>query len=139
VSRRRCLVLGAVLLGAAHCGPIGIPVERLAGETRYCSDYRDYRKLAGEKAWAVAGDPCGVFVAGLTYEQPDAATAESRARQLCEARRIDRKVEAPCAVHARGDCPTAGAALRYCRSLPDAAEDCPHRVEAGQAVCPARW
>jgi hypothetical protein len=100
-SKRRCLILAGLLLGVVHCGPIGIPVERLARETRYCSDYRDYRKLNGEKAWAVAGDPCGVFVAGLTYEQADAATAESRALLLCEARRVDRKVEAPCVVHAR--------------------------------------
>jgi hypothetical protein len=135
-SKRRCLILAGLLLGVVHCGPIGIPVERLARETRYCSDYRDYRKLNGEKAWAVAGDPCGVFVAGLTYEQADAATAESRALLLCEARRVDRKVEAPCVVHARGDCATASAALRYCRSLPGVPNDCPDRIEAEGANCP---
>ena len=138
MSRSRCLLLAGLLFSAAHCGPIGIPVERLARETRYCSDYRDYRKLTGDKAWAVAGDPCGVFVAGLTYEQPDPATAESRALLLCEKRRVDRKVAAPCAVHARGDCATTAAALRYCHSLPDVADDCPDRIEAGGANCPSR-
>jgi hypothetical protein len=121
----------------AHKGSVGFPIEQLEREIRYCGEYRDYMKLEGSKALAVAGEPCGIFVSGLAYGEADALTAETRAVQLCEARRADRRVGAPCVLHARGNCATAQSALRYCRDLADVRGECPDQPDPGKEECPA--
>jgi len=127
------VVLAACVLSLMACAPqppLGFPVRSLAREIRYCEEFRGYLALEGPKAFAVAGQPCGTYVAGLAFTDSeglggahrarlDQPAAERLALQRCEDRRADHKVVAPCKLHARGDAPTEESELHYCGSFPD--------------------
>ena len=129
---------GLVLLCLSGCAarPLGFPIAQLERESRYCGEYRGYLRLEGPKALAVAGDPCGVFVAGLAHGGVDGDTAERLALEYCEQRRADRRVAAPCRIHASGGCPTPMSELRYCRrELSRSGDGCPRLPERPDAEC----
>jgi hypothetical protein len=122
--------------GCAGKGSVGFPIDALEREIRYCGEYREYLRLAGPKAWAVAGDAEGIFVSGLSYDDDSSETPELRACQFCEGRRRDRRIDAPCVLHARGDCATERSGLRYCPDLPGGGEHCADALDAGGVKCP---
>lgn len=135
-----------VLLFASSCAsrqPIGFALHELQTEIRYCGEYKDFRKLPTPKALAVAGDPCGVFVSGLAYENDadrdgDSRRPDERAMERCDRRRVDRRVTEPCVLHVIGDCPTAHSALQYCQELNSVPHDCPWKPVAPQEQCSSR-
>lgn len=144
------LVTAPLLLALGGCAPkspLGFHVATLEREIRYCREFRDYLELDGPKALAVAGDPGGSFVSGLAFkgtgrayeeDEPtlDQKTADSRAMQRCEARRFDRNLRAPCALHAQGECPTEQSRLSYCCEISYHPERCPASVDPPKAECP---
>lgn len=111
------LLMPVVLPGCA-ARPIGFLSESPNG--RYCDEYGDYQGITAPKVLAVAGNPDAVFVSGLAVgwaDDVDLQTLEVVACHLCEARRADRQIEAPCQIHARGNCPTNGNACKVPREL----------------------
>lgn len=147
MSRRLGIVLLLqVLLFASSCDsrqPIGFALHELETEIRYCGEYMDFRKLPTPKALAVAGDPCGVFVSGLAYENDadpddDMRPPDERAMERCDRRRADRRVAEPCVLHVIGDCPTVHSALQYCREHTSVPRDCAWKSAAPLEQCPSR-
>lgn len=75
------VLLSQVLLFASSCDsrqPVGFALHELETEIRYCGEYKNFRKLPTPKALAVAGNPCGVFVSGLAYENDVDRHGDSR-------------------------------------------------------------
>jgi hypothetical protein len=68
------------------------------------SVWRDYERLADERALAVAGELRGDrWVAGATGGHVDREAAESTALAECQKRRLEKRMQDPCLVYASGD------------------------------------
>jgi len=94
-----CLAL--TLTGCFGFGtPIGAPLPR---GTRFESEWMRYVRLTPQKAMAVAGDVSSVYVTGYAFGYDSEREAANAALAACEARRVDRRIEAPCQMFAIGD------------------------------------
>jgi hypothetical protein len=78
---------------------------------RFTDEWTRYERLQPNKALAVAGDLATVYVSGYAFGYMDAEAAVKAALAECEARRIDRRVAAPCKTYAVGGQRVAEAAL----------------------------
>jgi hypothetical protein len=88
------LSVGASLPSCASDG-VEHPLER-------AELWHRYRELADVRVLAIAGDPEGVWVAGVAAGLASAAEAEREALAVCERRRAQRRMQAPCVVYAVG-------------------------------------
>lgn len=62
-----------------------------------------YKGYSAHKALALALDYKGAYVFGYAYDSPDQEVANSKALEVCEARRIASNVESLCRIYAEGD------------------------------------
>lgn len=97
-----CLLLPALVLGACRSvdHAIGVPLRE---RTRFEAEWRSYRDLEPHKALAVAGDVEGAYASGFAFGKASRAEAEQAALEQCARRRADRRLAAPCRLHAVGD------------------------------------
>jgi len=72
-------------------------------QSRFQQQWKRYQKLDDFKALVIAGDVGGVYVSGFSYEMTSADEAVRAARALCEQRRTDRRILAPCRTLAIGN------------------------------------
>ena len=87
------LPFGCVVAGS----PMGVEYK---ARTQFESEWSKYRKLAPNKAMAIAGDIHGRYVLGYAHVFPSEASAIEEALSACELRREDRRVVAPCKLFA---------------------------------------
>jgi hypothetical protein len=80
--------------------PMGVP---LRGMTQFDSEWKNYQRLGGQKALAVAGDLNGVYVSGFAFAYPIQVLANDEALENCEERRVDRRIEGECRLYAIDD------------------------------------
>ncbi len=104
-ARKQLALLALCPLVAAGCmrsggSPMGVALRET---TQFDSEWRNYRRLAGLKALAVAGDLRGVYVSGFAFSYPVQALANDEALDACEQRRADRRVKDACRLYAMGD------------------------------------
>ena len=100
----RHAALALALLATAGCytfsSPIGVPLPTVK---RFDSEFRTYSRLHPNKSLAVAGDTADIYVSGYSHRETSETAAVEAALAACEARRRDRRVEAPCRTYAIGD------------------------------------
>jgi hypothetical protein len=88
------------LATACYRSPIGMPLPERA---RLESEWKNYTRLQPSKALAIAGDMRGTYVIGYAFALESEPDAVNQAMLACEARRADRRIEAPCRTFAVGD------------------------------------
>src|SRR5262245_13391310 len=96
------VVASFVFVTGCARAPIGVPLPRTS---RFEHEWRNYARLQPNKAMAIAGDPSGVYAAGYAYAQTTELEAVQAALDACEARRVDRRIDAQCETYAIGDQP----------------------------------
>ena len=93
----------AALSGCYHfTSPIGV---QLPDSSRFESEWKNYGRLKPNKCMAVAGDMSGMYVTGYSFGAATELAAVEAAIEACEARRADKRIEAPCRTYAIGDTP----------------------------------
>jgi len=98
------VALLATIVGLYGCiGGTSTLGARLPKASRFVEEWRHYERLQPMKAMAVAGDLEALFVSGYAFGYADEPAAVNAAMADCEARRIDRRVMAPCRTYAVGD------------------------------------
>jgi hypothetical protein len=96
--------LTLVVVTLSACFQAGVPIGGpLPPGTRFDSEWTRYVRLTPNKAMAVAGDVTNVYVTGYAFGYDSEPAAIDAALAACEARRTDRRIEAPCQIFAIGD------------------------------------
>jgi hypothetical protein len=90
------------LVAACYRSPIGMPLPLAS---RFEGEWRNYSRLQPNKALAIAGDTQGTYVIGYAHALASEPDAVAQAMLACEARRADRRIEAPCRTYAVGERP----------------------------------
>ena len=109
-TRWTAAVLVVTIMGVYGCfGSASTIGARLPRTSRFSDDLQQYARLQPNKAIAVAGDFDTIYVSGYAFGYADEAAAVEAAMAACEARRIDRRVTAPCRTYAVGDLRVADA------------------------------
>ena len=90
----------STLVAGCYRSPIGMP---LPSAPRFKAEWKNYSRLEPNKALAIAGDTQGTYVIGYAFAQSSEPAAVQAAMDACEARRADRRIEAPCRTYAIGE------------------------------------
>jgi hypothetical protein len=95
----------SLVLGGCYSftSPIGVP---LPDSSRFENEWKNYGRLKHNKAMCVAGDMSGVYVTGYSFGAATELGALEAAMTACEARRVDKRIDAPCRTYAVGDVPS---------------------------------
>ncbi len=94
-------VLCACALAACTLPQRTLGIE-MREQSRFQQQWKRYQKLEDFKALVIAGDVEGVYVSGFSYEMASTDEAVRAALDLCEQRRTDRRIVAPCRTVAIG-------------------------------------
>jgi hypothetical protein len=105
MNGRRALALTLALTATAYgCFSTASTIgSRLPRTPRFLDEWSHYERLQPSKAMAVAGDPATIYVSGYAFGYANDTTAVEGAIAACEARRIDRRITAPCETYAVGN------------------------------------